>query len=170
VVRAHLTQAETDLVLVVSDVIYQGIVKHRYGVIDPARFQPVWISVKETSSRAWLHTPGTDQGTAPVPAAAIHRLTAALPAGLPALPARVPPDRPTPGITRLAGRQLPGTLQIPARAYVENYQPGGLLASAHSPRRIHVGVRERLKRQAERLEDHPASCRPRSGAGRRRMV
>ena len=124
-VRTHLTQAGTDLVLVVSDVIYQGIVKHGYGGIDPARFQPVWISAKETSSRAWLHIPGTDQGRAPVPPAAIHPLTAALPSGLPALPARVPPDRPTPGITPLARQQLPGTLQIPAGAYVENYQPGG---------------------------------------------
>jgi signal transduction histidine kinase len=114
VVRAHLTQAGTDLVLVVSDVIYQGIVKHGYGGMDPARFQPVWISAKETSSRAWLHIPGTDQGRAPVPAA-IHSLTPALPSGLPALP----------GITPLAGRQLPGTSQIPAGVYVENYQPGG---------------------------------------------
>jgi signal transduction histidine kinase len=127
VVRAHLTQAGTDLVLVVSDVIYQGIVKHGYGGIEPARFQPAWVSAKETSSRAWLHIPGTDQGIAPIPAAApgIHPRTVGLPAGLPALPARTSPDRRMPGIAPLADRQLPGTLQIPASVYVEGYQPGG---------------------------------------------
>jgi hypothetical protein len=36
VVRAHLTQTVADLVLIVSDAMYQGIVKHGYGRIAPA--------------------------------------------------------------------------------------------------------------------------------------
>jgi hypothetical protein len=93
-VRARLAQAGEDLVLVVSDVIYQGIVKHGYGGIDPGVFQPSWITTKETSARAWLHLPGTDRHE--VASASIRRPVAShslvAPGPMPrALSARVSP-------------------------------------------------------------------------------
>jgi hypothetical protein len=98
VVRARLVQAVADLVLVVSDAIYQGIVKHGYGKIDPAGFHPVWVTAKEISTRAWLHVPGTGpQGMRPAPAS-VAPTTQPLPsprrAAAPTLPAPVPPATP----------------------------------------------------------------------------
>lgn len=127
--RVYLAQTAADLVLVVSDAIYQGVVKHGYGAIDPARFQSVWISAKETSTRAWLHIPGTD-GRKTAASSAVQvatRLppTLALRSRLPALLALDPPAESVHDLTPLASNQFPGTWQIPARTYVENYQPGG---------------------------------------------
>jgi hypothetical protein len=49
---------DADLVLVVSEQVFQGVVKHAYQGIDPAAYQPVWVTEKETSARAWIHLPG----------------------------------------------------------------------------------------------------------------
>jgi PAS domain S-box-containing protein len=127
VVRAHLTQAEADLVLVVSDAMYQGIVKHGYGRIDPAVFQAVWVTAKETSTRAWLHIPSTGrQGISASPVAPTSPpLTAPLRSGPLALPVPIPPTQPTSLITPLAGRRLSGTWQIPAYAYVQSCEVNG---------------------------------------------
>jgi hypothetical protein len=54
---AHAPDA--DLVLVVSDPIYQGVVRHHYRAIDPATYTLVQVSVKEVNIPAWLHTPGS---------------------------------------------------------------------------------------------------------------
>jgi len=98
VVHVRLAQAVADLVLVVSDAIYQGIVKHGYARIDPAVFHPVWVTAKETRTRAWLHVPGAGrQGTRPAPAsvaATSPSLTGPLHPAAPTLPARVPPAIP----------------------------------------------------------------------------
>ena len=129
VARVYLAQTTADLVLVVSDAIYQGVVKHGYGAIDPARFQSVWISAKETSTRAWLHIPSSDgQGTAATSAVQVATNlppTLLLRSRLPALLALDPPAESARDLTPLASRQSPGTWQVPARTYVENYQPGG---------------------------------------------
>ena len=128
VVRARLTQTVADLVLIVSDAIYQGIVKHGYGRIDPAVFQPVWVNAKETNARAWLHIPGTGcQGMkpAPAPAAATSQsLTDPRQSEAPTLTVRLPPPQPIPTTTPLAGRRLSGTWQIPAYAYVQGRVQG----------------------------------------------
>ena len=116
VVRARLIQDMSDLVLIVSNVIYQGIVKHGYSRIDPAVFEPVWVTAKETNTRAWLHIPGTGRrGTEPAQApivASSQSLTGPLPA------------QPTPATAPLAGRRLSGTWQIPAHAYVQGRVQG----------------------------------------------
>lgn len=131
VVRAHLTQAVADLVLVVSDAIFQGIVKHGYGRVDPAVFRPVWVTAKETSTRAWLHIPGTGrQQVAAVPASvAPTRQPLAVPlwSGRPALtlPAAGAPAQPPAGITPRAGRGLPGTWQLPAGAFIQGCEING---------------------------------------------
>jgi hypothetical protein len=128
VVRARLTQTVADLVLIVSDAIYQGIVKHGYGRIDPAVFQPVWVTAKETNARAWLHIPGTGcQGMKPAPApvaATSQSLTDPHQSEAPTLPARLPPPQPIPTTTPLAGRRVSGTWQIPAYAYVQGRVQG----------------------------------------------
>jgi hypothetical protein len=49
---------ETDVVLVVSEQVHDGVVRHAYDGIDPAGYQPEWVTEKETSARAWAHLPG----------------------------------------------------------------------------------------------------------------
>jgi class 3 adenylate cyclase len=46
-----------NLVVVVSDLIYQAVVRHHYRGIDPADYTPTHIHVKETATLAWLYTP-----------------------------------------------------------------------------------------------------------------
>ncbi len=50
-VRAHLLG---DAVLVVSDVLYQGVVRHRYRRVDPAAFGRVEVAEKEVRAPAWV--------------------------------------------------------------------------------------------------------------------
>lgn len=47
----------SDLVLVVSDVIYDSVVRHGYRTVDPDSYTPVDAAVKEFRARAWLHVP-----------------------------------------------------------------------------------------------------------------
>jgi hypothetical protein len=46
-----------DLAVVVSDLIYQGVVRHYYRTIDPDDYSPIHVRVKEVDTLAWLHTP-----------------------------------------------------------------------------------------------------------------
>jgi hypothetical protein len=48
-----------DLVVLVSDVIHHGVVRHGYRGIDPDSYAPVRVLAKELDTRAWLHVPGT---------------------------------------------------------------------------------------------------------------
>jgi class 3 adenylate cyclase len=48
-----------DLVLVVSEAIHQGVVRHGYRRIDPETYSPVRITHKETNVPAWIHIPAT---------------------------------------------------------------------------------------------------------------
>jgi transcriptional regulator with XRE-family HTH domain len=57
-VRRLLTAVDdADLVLVVSDAVYDGVVRHGYG-LDPASFHRTSIVEKETVATVWLHVPG----------------------------------------------------------------------------------------------------------------
>jgi class 3 adenylate cyclase len=47
----------SDVVFVVSDVIYDGVVRHGYRSVDPAAYVPVDAAVKEFRARAWVHVP-----------------------------------------------------------------------------------------------------------------
>jgi|Tabmets5t2r1_1033131.scaffolds.fasta_scaffold00122_6 hypothetical protein len=116
VVRARLIEDMADLVLIVSNAIYQGIVKHGYSRIDPAVFEPVWVTAKETSTRAWLHIPGTGRRGTEAAQAPIVASSQSLTGPLPA--------QPTPTTAPLAGRRLSGTWQIPAHAYVQGRVQG----------------------------------------------
>src|SRR6266536_778424 len=100
-------------VLVVSDSVYQGVVRHGYGGIDPAVWQPVRVHAKETRSRAWINLPGlTTQPHLPE----VLRATQTEPARLP-----IPRELPRPAadftgrtseLTRL--RELLGLGNTPA--------------------------------------------------------
>jgi hypothetical protein len=48
-----------DLVAVVSDVLYEAVVRHGYGYVGPSCFRAIRVTVKEFESRAWQLTPGT---------------------------------------------------------------------------------------------------------------
>ena len=128
-VRTRLGQARGDLVLVVSDLIYQGIVKHGYGGINPAGFQPSWVTAKETSARAWLYLPGADRHeVASIPAsraAARHSLTGRLRPEPRAMSARISLVEPSHDITTSAGHGLSDVWPISTTLYIEHYQPDG---------------------------------------------
>jgi hypothetical protein len=50
-------ESEPDVVVAVSELIYQAVVRHHYRGIDPAEYVPIHVRVKETDAPAWLHTP-----------------------------------------------------------------------------------------------------------------
>lgn len=50
---------DTDLILIVSDLIHSGVIRHGYRRIDPANYRSTRVAVKETDARAWLHVPET---------------------------------------------------------------------------------------------------------------
>jgi len=62
-----------DLVVLVSQTIYDSVVRHGYTV-DPALFRRIRIDVKETHEDAWVYVPGYgqphDPGDSPPPASA----------------------------------------------------------------------------------------------------
>jgi len=61
VVRRYLAQRpDTDVVVAVSEVVYTGIVAHRYRSLDPDTYEPLHVSVKELNTRAWVHIPRPD--------------------------------------------------------------------------------------------------------------
>jgi hypothetical protein len=50
-----------DIAAVVSDQMYESVIRHGYGHISPSCFRPVQICHKEFDARAWLLTPGADR-------------------------------------------------------------------------------------------------------------
>jgi hypothetical protein len=50
-------EPESDLVAVVSDSMYESIVRHRFGYIPPDCFEEIRVQVKEFDGRAWLLGP-----------------------------------------------------------------------------------------------------------------
>ncbi|TDV44768.1 hypothetical protein [Actinophytocola oryzae] len=58
VVRRYLQQRpDEDVVVVVTDVVYSGLVTHRYRRLDPSTYEAIHVSVKELNTRAWVHVP-----------------------------------------------------------------------------------------------------------------
>jgi hypothetical protein len=54
---ALLANPEVDLVAVVSDVMYESVVRHRFGLIPPDSFCEIRVQVKEFDGPAWLLIP-----------------------------------------------------------------------------------------------------------------
>jgi hypothetical protein len=63
-----------DLVLLVSDLIYQGVVRHGYRGIDPADYTQVNVVAKEVRTLAWLRTPHAGLLPVPAPTGTVVRL------------------------------------------------------------------------------------------------
>jgi hypothetical protein len=56
--EALVANPEVDLVAVVSDVMYESVVRHRFGPIPPDSYQEIRVQVKEFDGPAWLLVPG----------------------------------------------------------------------------------------------------------------
>lgn len=54
--RDALVNSPADVVMIVSDVIYQAVVRHGYRDIDPATYHPVSVRVKKNRIHAWVHS------------------------------------------------------------------------------------------------------------------
>jgi hypothetical protein len=67
VLKTALTETGADLGFIVSPFVYDAFVAHLNGPIDPRTFQRVSITVKETTTEAWMHLAGTSTAPA-VPA------------------------------------------------------------------------------------------------------
>ncbi len=66
-VRRALALADrADLVIVVSQSVYEAVVRHGYA-LDPDTYQQVDIREKETTATAWIHLPGYPLNPDPVP-------------------------------------------------------------------------------------------------------
>jgi class 3 adenylate cyclase len=59
VLKEALAFHGAELALIVSDYMYENVVRHSRALIDPAAFQPVIAEIKETRARAWIHLPGS---------------------------------------------------------------------------------------------------------------
>lgn len=62
--RELMRSPQSDLVLVVSEVIRNGVVRHGYRRIDPAEYRCVHIVSKEVDTSAWIYVAGVDVGPA----------------------------------------------------------------------------------------------------------
>lgn len=52
--RAALASASGDLALIVSDLIYQGVVRHNAGLIAAEEYDEVEVQEKEVKTKAWI--------------------------------------------------------------------------------------------------------------------
>lgn len=55
--RALVDTPAARLVVVVSQAVYEAVIAHGYG-LDPGRYRPIPVRVKETDTVAWIHLPG----------------------------------------------------------------------------------------------------------------
>jgi hypothetical protein len=58
--REALRRTTAGCAILVSDVLYRGIVRHGYGDLDPRAYHAVSVREKETDTVAWLTVPGDD--------------------------------------------------------------------------------------------------------------
>jgi tetratricopeptide (TPR) repeat protein len=53
----RLTEADGPVAVIVSEIIYEGIVKHGYGGVEAGSFAEVSVAVKETNALGWVWVP-----------------------------------------------------------------------------------------------------------------
>lgn len=112
-----------ELALIASERVYDDVIRHGLGLVDPAEYHRIELRVKETGTVAWITVPGLAAPVRPVPPAppAITRIimpdTPVVPTALD--PPRLPPaprtiaDR-SPGIDDVVDRAL-GIRQLRSR-------------------------------------------------------
>ena len=54
-----VAEAETAIAVIVSRRVYEDVVSHGRGLVDPGDYYRVEVKVKETSDEAWITVPGT---------------------------------------------------------------------------------------------------------------
>jgi hypothetical protein len=57
--RSALAHADIPLAMIVSDHVYEAIVRHRYRGIDPSTYHPISSKVKSGRVHGWVHLPGS---------------------------------------------------------------------------------------------------------------
>jgi tetratricopeptide (TPR) repeat protein/class 3 adenylate cyclase len=144
ILRACLHATTQPLAVIVSSTLYEGIVKHAYGGLDPEAWHPVVADLKEGTALAWVHVPGDPD--APVLAgtvatgAAMARPGNPAPTAPPPDPSSLPQQRPPPRslleLLPLTARECPLLSNLPARN--PNFTGrSGLLDCLHS--QLHPG-------------------------------
>jgi tetratricopeptide (TPR) repeat protein len=74
ILRASLQATTQPLAVIVSTILYEGIIRHAYGGLDPAAWHPVVALLKEGPAPAWVHVAGDPD--APVRAGVVATSTA----------------------------------------------------------------------------------------------
>ncbi|MBO2449542.1 cyclic nucleotide-binding domain-containing protein [Actinomadura barringtoniae] len=55
ILKAELAEAGSDLGFIVSEFVYDSVVKHAPGAVDPRAYRQVKVRVKETKAKAWIY-------------------------------------------------------------------------------------------------------------------
>jgi hypothetical protein len=55
--KAAFAATHCELGFVVSDRLYDDVIRHGPGLIDPDLYDAISVSLKETQARAWVHFP-----------------------------------------------------------------------------------------------------------------
>jgi hypothetical protein len=57
VLKDVLASSSGELALIVSDYVYDSVIRHGPGLIDPATYTPVIAVIEDAPVHAWIHTP-----------------------------------------------------------------------------------------------------------------
>ena len=63
--KEAVAEAETGIAVIVSKRVYEDVVAHGRGLVDPGDYYRVEVRVKETSDQAWIMVPGVRPGGVP---------------------------------------------------------------------------------------------------------
>ncbi|GAA0573160.1 effector-associated domain 2-containing protein [Actinomadura livida] len=91
--KEAVARAETAIAVIVSKRVYDDVVSHGRGLVDPGDYHRVEVQVKETSDQAWIMVPGgrlDRPASAPVPAVPEEAGAARVPGAVPRMAADVP--------------------------------------------------------------------------------
>jgi hypothetical protein len=121
-----LRRTDAELAVITSERVYEDVIQHGLGLVDPAEYHHVELRVKETLTTAWIAVPGLAAPVRPVPAAPPTIIDSSLvvsavptapdPPQLPAAPAPAPLTVAdvSPGLEEIVDRAL-GVRQLRSR-------------------------------------------------------
>jgi hypothetical protein len=89
--KEAVAEAETGIAVIVSSRVYEDVVSHGRGLIDPGTYYQVDVKVKETAGDAWIMVPGSRPGKRSASVSPARR-------GGGEAAGRVPPDVFAPGV------------------------------------------------------------------------
>jgi hypothetical protein len=56
--KSALNASDSCLAFIASESVYDAVIRHAFGLIDPAEYRPITVRVKETKTRGWVRVPG----------------------------------------------------------------------------------------------------------------